>query len=315
MVASGAPPNPRWIGPLCAVLGVLGFSFKAILIKLAYAWHPVDAVTLLALRMLFSAPFFVAMAWWASRNPEARPVARADWFSIVWLGFIGYYVASLLDFMGLQYITAALERLVLFLYPTMVVLLSALVLKKPVSRRATLALLLSYGGIVLAFAHDLRFTGDPRALWIGGALVFASAFCYSLYLVGAGDVIARVGSMRFIARAMLASTVFVLLQFAATHSVAALDVPPSIYGISLAMAVFSTVLPTWLVAEAIRRIGANASSLIGSLGPVFTIGLSAMILGEPVHWIQLAGAALVLTGVALVTLRPKAASAAPPADV
>jgi drug/metabolite transporter (DMT)-like permease len=262
--------------------------------------------------MLYSAPFFVAMAWWATRS-ASRPIARRDWIAIVWLGFIGYYLASLLDFMGLQYITAALERLVLFLYPTMVVLLSAAWRKQPVTRRAIAALLLSYAGIVLVFAHDLRVGGDPAALWTGGALVFGSAFFYALYLVSAGGVIGRIGSARFISWAMLASTAFVLAQFLLTRPLAALAVPPSIHAISLAMAVFSTVLPTWLVAEAIRRIGANASSLVGSMGPVFTIGLGAMILGEPVHAIQLAGAALVLVGVTLVTLRPKPA-AAPIAD-
>jgi len=299
--AAAAPR--RWVGPLFAVLGVLGFSFKAILIKLAYAWHPVDAVTLLALRMLFSAPFFVAMAWWATRS-ASRPIARRDWIAIVWLGFIGYYLASLLDFMGLQHITAALERLVLFLYPTMVVLLSAAWRKQPVTRRAIAALLLSYAGIVLVFAHDLRVGGDPAALWTGGALVFGSAFFYALYLVSAGGVIARIGSARFISWAMLASTAFVLAQFLLTRPVAALAVPASIHAISLAMAVVSKVLPTWLIAESIHRIGANTSSLIGSLGPVFTIALGVAILGEPMHWIQLAGAALVLAGVMLVTLRP-----------
>jgi drug/metabolite transporter (DMT)-like permease len=299
--------GPRWIGPVCAVLGVLGFSFKAILIKLAYAWHPVDAVTLLALRMLFSAPFFIAMAWWAGRRPAARPITRRDWRALVWLGFIGYYLASLLDFMGLVYITAALERLVLFLYPTLVVLLSAVLRGRPISRRAMLALLLSYAGIAFVFVHDLRLGGDTAALWTGGALVFASAFAYALYLVDAGDVIERMGSLRFIAWAMLVSSTFVLAQFALTRDLALLRVPAPIYGLSLAMAVFSTVLPTWLIAEAIHRLGANTSSLIGSLGPVFTIGLGALILGEAVHGVQLFGAALVLLGVALVTLQPSRA--------
>jgi drug/metabolite transporter (DMT)-like permease len=289
------------------VLGVLGFSFKAILIKLAYAWHPVDAVTLLALRMLFSAPFFIAMAWWAGRQPKARPITRRDWRALVWLGFVGYYLASLLDFMGLVYITAALERLVLFLYPTLVVLLSAVLRGRPITRRAVMALLLSYAGIAFVFVHDLRLGGDTAALWTGGALVFASAFAYALYLVGAGDVIARMGSLRFIAWAMLVSSAFVLTQFALTRELSLLRVPAPIYGLSLAMAVFSTVLPTWLIAEAIRRLGANTSSLIGSLGPVFTIGLGALILGEAVHGIQLLGAALVLVGVALVTLQPSRA--------
>ena len=302
----------RWIGPLFAVLGVFGFSVKAILIKLAYAWHPVDPLTLLTLRMLFSAPFFIAMAWWSSRPPHARPLVRADWTSLVGLGFIGYYLASLLDFMGLAYITAALERLVLFLYPTMVVVLSSLVLRKPITRRVALALLLSYAGIVIVFVRDLAASGDAAALWTGGTLVFVSAVLYAVYLISAGGMIARMGSMRFTSLAMLASTVFVVLQFVATRDLAALRVPASIYALSLAMAVVATVLPTWLIAESIHRLGANASSLIGSLGPVFTIALGVAVLGEPMHPIQLAGAALVLVGVMLVTARPGADRTRPP---
>ncbi len=296
--------GPRWVGPACAVVGVLGFSFKAILIKLAYAWHPVDAVTLLALRMLFSAPFFVAMAWWAGRRPEARPIARRDWLLLVWLGFIGYYLASLLDFMGLVHITASLERLVLFLYPTMVVLLSALMRGRPITGRQVVALLVSYAGIAFVFAHDVSLGGNRAATLTGGALVFGSAFAYALYLVDAGAVIARLGSLRFIAWAMLVSCVFVLAHFALTHDLALLRQPPSIYALSLAMAIVSTVLPTWLIAEAIHRLGATTSSLIGSLGPIFTIGLGALILGEAVQAMQLVGAALVLVGVMLVTMTP-----------
>ena len=302
--ARTAPVAGRWIGPLFAIIGTLGFSFKAILIKLAYAWEPPDATTLLALRMLYSAPFFAAMAWTA----RGAPIARPDVLRLLGLGFIGYYLASLLDFVGLKYITASLERLVLYLYPTMVVLLSAMMLGKPIGRRETLALALSYAGIVFVFWGDLRMSGDVRSLAIGGGLVFASAFCYAVYLVSAGGVIGRLGSMRFIAWAMLASTVFVLAQFAFTRPLAALDVPPRIHALVLAMAIFATVLPTWLIAEAIRRIGANHSSLVGSLGPVFTIGLGAMILGEAVHAIQLAGAALVLAGVLLVSLKRPPAS-------
>jgi drug/metabolite transporter (DMT)-like permease len=299
-----AAAAPRWIGPACAVLGVLGFSFKAILIKLAYASSSVDAVTLLTLRMLYSAPLFVALAWWAASTPQPGPVTRRDAWRIVWLGCIGYYVASLLDFKGLQYITASLERLVLFLYPTIVVLLSALLLGKPVTRRAVAALVLSYAGIAFVVWQDARITGDASATLTGGALVFGSAVLYALYLVQAGDLIARLGSARFIAWAMLASSAFVVAQFLLTRPLAALDVPAPVHVISLAMAVFSTVLPTWLIAESIRRMGANAASLVGSLGPVFTIGLGAMILGERVHAMQLAGAALVMGGVMLVTLRP-----------
>lgn len=296
-----------WVGPLCAVAGVLGFSCKAILIKLAYAWSPVDAVTLLTLRMAYSAPFFVAMAWWAGRG--APPIARADGLRLCALGFIGYYLSSLLDFMGLKYISAALERLTLFLYPTIVVLLSAWLLGKPITRRMVVALVLSYAGILLAFWHDLQIGGDHAALATGGALVFASAVLYAIYLVVAGPVIARLGSSRFIAWAMLASTVFIAAQFALTRPWSALAVAPPIHLLSLAMAIGSTVVPTWLIAEAIRRMGANQTSLVGSLGPVFTIGLGALILGEPTHALQLVGAALVLGGVMLVSLKPGPARA------
>jgi drug/metabolite transporter (DMT)-like permease len=286
-----------------AIVGVLGFSFKAILIKLAYAWTPIDAVTLLALRMIYAAPFFLLMALWSTRR-GTPPMGRRDWIAILWLGFVGYYLASLLDFMGLQYVTAALERLMLYLYPTIVVVISAIFLKQRITGRILLALALSYAGILLVFARDLSLAGDSHALWLGGALVFASSFLYALYLVGAGPVIARLGSLRFIALAMLTSAVFVFAQFAATRPVSALAVPMRIHLLSLAMAVLSTVLPTYLVAEAIKRIGANRTSLVGSLGPVFTIALGFWILGEPLHWVQLGGAALVLAGVALVTLRP-----------
>jgi drug/metabolite transporter (DMT)-like permease len=304
----GAPGDARermsLAGPAFAVVGILGFSFKAILIKLAYSWAPIDAVTLLALRMIYSVPFFALMAWWASGSANVEAMRRPDWLALLWLGFIGYYLASLLDFMGLQYITASLERLVLFLYPTMVVLLSVALFKKRVGGRIWIALALSYAGILLVFEHDFRASTDSHGLWLGGALVFVSAFCYALYLVGAAPVITRLGSLRFISWAMLTSAVFVIVQFLLTRPLAALAAPLSIQLLSLVMAVFSTVLPTFLVAEAIKRIGANRTSLIGSLGPVFTIWLGWWILGEAVHWTQLIGAALVLGGVTLVTMKP-----------
>ncbi|HVF65259.1 MAG TPA: DMT family transporter [Casimicrobiaceae bacterium] len=288
-------------GSLFAIVGTFGFSFKGILIKLAYAAHPVDPTTLLTLRMLYSAPFFAVMAWWSGRNAPA--ISRGDGLRLLWLGFIGYYLSSLLDFIGLQYISASLERLVLYLYPTLVLVLSAMFLKKAIGRREVVALGISYIGIVLVVWHDLRVAGDLAPLALGSGLVFAASLCYAIYLVGAGGVIGRIGSTRFISWAMLASTVFVAAQFFATRSIDALDVPARVHWLSLAMAVFSTVLPTWLIAEALRRIGAKQSSLVGSLGPVFTIGLGAWLLNEPMTAIQLAGAALVLAGVLLVTLK------------
>jgi drug/metabolite transporter (DMT)-like permease len=300
-----------WLGPLLAVLGVLGFSFKAILIKLAYAAAPVDPVTLLTLRMLYSAPFFLAIAWWAGRAKGAAPITPRDFRLLLALGFIGYYLSSLLDFLGLQYITASLERLVLFLYPTIVVVLSAIFLSQPVTKRTAVAIALSYAGIALAVWHDIRFTGDPGAIALGSALVFGSAAGYAIYLVGAGGIIARLGSSRFIAWAMLASAVFIFVQFALTRPVQALAQPLTIHALVLAMAVFCTVLPTWMIAESIRRIGASTASLIGSLGPLFTIGFGALLLDEPVNALQLAGVGLVLWGVILVSRQAMRSRPAP----
>lgn len=286
-------------GALLAILGVLGFSFKAILIKLAYRESSVDPVTLLTLRMLYSAPFFMLMAWWSGLG--AVPIVRGDALRLTALGFVGYYLSSLLDFLGLQYVSASLERLVLFLYPTIVVVLSAIFLAQTITRRTVTALALSYGGIALAVFHDVRISGDTASTLLGGLLVFGGAVGYAIYLVGAGGVIPRLGSSRFIAWAMLASTLFIGLQFAATRPLSALEVAASVHALALAMAILCTVLPTWMIAESVRRIGASTASLVGSLGPVFTIGLGAAILGERVNLLQLAGAALVLAGVMLVS--------------
>jgi drug/metabolite transporter (DMT)-like permease len=294
-----------WWGPACALLGAFGFSGKAIFAKLAYAAAPTDAVTILALRMLFSMPLFAIMLWWSARGSNAAPLARRDWLALLWLGFIGYYLASFLDFWGLEYISAGLERLILFLNPTIVVLLSAWFLKRPITRRTALALALTYAGILIAFGHDLVFTRDRAAIVAGSGLVLASAVAYAIYLVGNGGVIARIGAARFTAYGMLVSAFFVLLQFVLTRPLAALRVPASVHLIVAAMALFSTALPIWMTNEGIRRIGAGRVAMIGTSGPILTIGMSAVILDEPVTIYQMCGAVLVIAGVALVTFMKK----------
>jgi drug/metabolite transporter (DMT)-like permease len=294
-------PEPDWTGPVFALLGALAFSGKAIFAKLAYAAGTLDAVTLLALRMLFSLPFFGAMIWWSHRDGTQAPLTRRDWTALLWLGFFGYYLASYLDFWGLEYISAGLERLILFTNPTIVVVLSALWLKKRITRRTALALALTYAGIVLVFAHDLLVSADTRALFVGGALVFASAISYAIYLVGNGEVIARIGAARFTAYGMAVSSVFVMLQFALTRPMSSLLQPLPVNTMIAGMAIFSTVLPVWLTNEGIRRIGAGRVAMIGTSGPIMTIGLGAVFLGEPITLFQLAGAALVVAGVLLVS--------------
>ncbi|HSM98885.1 MAG TPA: DMT family transporter [Gallionella sp.] len=287
-------------GIVFALVAAIGFSAKAILVKLAYL-DDVDAITLLALRMAFALPFFLIVAAKTNLNKRRQALAAKDKFAVAGLGLIGYYLASYLDFLGLQYISAGLERLILFLYPTMVVIISALVFRHKIGRTALFALLISYAGIALVFLHDMQVLQHDALS--GSVLVFASALAYAVYLVGAGHTIARIGATRFTAYVMTVACAACLLQFAVTHSVAALDLPRRVYGLSIAMAVFSTVLPAFLLAAAMRRIGSMHTSMIGSIGPVSTIFLAYVFLGERMSLEQITGSILVLAGVLMISLK------------
>ena len=289
------------IGLLCAGLAAVGFSGKAILVKLAYR-HGVDAETLLALRMAFSLPFFVAMIWMSAH----QRADRLTWRDAAWLfglGLFGYYLASYLDFLGLRYISAALERLILFIYPTLVVLLSALLFGQRITRRVLNALTLCYVGIALAMTHDVRLAGSTQDLVLGSLLVFGSALSYALYLLGNGRVIHRLGTVRVTAFASVVACLLALGQFLLLRPLATLIQPGPVYGLALAMALFSTVLPVWLLSEAIRRIGAGPVALTGSLGPMVTLLLAWLLLDETLSVVQLAGAALVIAGVTVMARR------------
>ncbi|MRD73503.1 EamA family transporter [Rhodocyclus tenuis] len=296
--------SPERLGVALAIAAAFGFSFKAIFVKLAYAVPqavPVDAVALLSLRMVFSLPFFVWVGLRESRG--APPLTRRDWATIAVLGILGYYASSLFDFIGLRYISAGLERLILFTYPTLTILIGVLFMGRPLTRREIGAIALSYVGIALAVVHDLNLGGDTHAVLIGGAFVFASSLSYAFYNAGAASAIQRLGSARFTAMAMLVSVAATQLHFFATQPVSALIQPWPVYACGIGMAIFSTVLPVFMQSAAIRRIGASRSVLIGTLGPVLTILFSWPILGEPVSLPQVAGAGLVLIGVLLVSLR------------
>lgn len=284
-------------GVFLVLIAAIGFSAKAIFAKFLYRYS-LDATTVLSLRMIFSLPFFLAMAWWVRKTPLTTPLSHLEWLQLIGLGFIGYYLSSLFDFMGLVYISTGLERLILFLYPTLVLILSALVYKRRIIRREWFALVLCYGGILLVFVHDLeKGFGKSQHILLGSGLVFISSFTYAGYLLFSGGLIQRLGSMRFTAYAMLVSTSAVLVQFFLTHSWQAWIQRAPVYGFSLAMALLSTVLPTWLLAEGIRRIGSGRASLLGAVGPVATIFLGWLTLDEQITPYQLAGAALVLLGV------------------
>ncbi len=306
MVQSGATAaairRSAYVGTALTIIGSIGFSGKPIIIKLAYQYG-VDVMTLLALRMLFAFPFFLAMALYAGRAPIA--LTRRDWLNVLALGFIGYYVGSYLDLAGLQHISASLGRLILYLYPTVVLLLNAVFFKQRVTRRQLLSLALSYGGIVLVFRSELAVEGPTSATLLGAGLVFASAVSYAIYLIAGARAIQKLGSMRFTAYASIAASAFVVATFLGTHGVSRLVVPGEVYGLTLVLAVASTVLPLWLMAEGLKRIGANQVSLVACIGPLATIGLAHFFLGEPVTGIQIAGAGLVLSGIVIISLRPR----------
>lgn len=287
----------RTTGFVFAAVGAFGFAFKAILIKAAYRYGT-DPETLLCLRMGYALPLLVVMAW-ALQRREPRKLTRTDWLELSTLGVLGYYLASYLDFLGLHYISAALERIVIYIYPTLVLLMSALFLGKPLTKRVVLLLGLSYAGVALAVAPDVH-AGHPNTL-LGVALVLGSSLCYALYLLRSGHTVLRLGSARVTAYATGIASVLCMLQFIALRPLSALAQPWQVHALSISMAVFSTVLPIWLVAEAVRRLGAPTASMFGSLGPVFTIALAWLVLDEPVSALQLAGAGIVIVAVSRLT--------------
>ena len=290
-----------------ATLGAIAFSGKAIIVKLAYR-HGVDAVTLIMLRMLFALPFFLVMVWWASRPRAGRaPVAltRNDWLGVVGLGVTGYYLASFLDFAGLQYVTASLERLILYLNPTLVLLLGWVLVGRRISRQQAWGMAISYGGVLLVFGHEVTLQGADVGL--GAALVFLSAVSYALYLFYSGEMVQRLGALRLVGLATSLACVLCIAQYAVLRPLDfVLGVAPQVLWLSVLNATLCTVVPVMLVMMAIERIGASLAAQVGMVGPMSTMLMGVLLLGEPfTAWLVL-GTTLVLTGVAVCT-RPRKA--------
>ncbi len=283
------------VGVSLVLLSAVGFSAKGVLVKIAYGFG-VDPVTLLGLRMGFSLPFFIVILIGVRGNR----MGRKELLAAIGLGFLGYYLGSFLDLLGLQYVSAGLERMILFLYPTIVLLLSALIYRKKIERKHLLALLLSYGGIFLAFVHDATF--NNKNIYLGGLLVLGNGLAFACYLIGGGVVISKIGATRFTALAMASASMASLLQFVWLRPFSVLVMPLKVYEVILTMALFSTVLPAFFLSEGIRRIGPERASLVGAAGPVVTIILAFYLLGEPVSFLQIIGSVLVLSGVLIISL-------------
>ena len=284
-------------GLLLAAAGSVAFSGTAIIVKLAYRYG-VDAVTLIMLRMLFALPLFLVLSWWASRGKP--PLTRKDWLGVLGLGLTGYYLASYLDFWGLQYISASLERLVLYLNPTLVLVLGWVIYKRRISALQGWAMAVSYAGVLVVFGHEVGLQGPDAAL--GTLLVFLSALSYAVYLLYSGEMVKRLGSLRLVGLATSAACGFVLLQFALLRPLnTAFAVAPEVIQLSLLNAVLCTFAPVLMVMMAIERIGAGLAAQTGMIGPMSTILMGVVILDEPFNGWILVGTVLVMVGVFMVT--------------
>lgn len=289
-------PN-YFYGFLLAFIGVVFFSAKAVLIKLAYQ-YPIDHLSLLLLRMLMALPFYIAIALSTTRNLKMQLTSR-HWIWLIGLGFLGYYLASLFDFIGLLYIKASLERLILFAYPTLVLIFSWAFLRKKISRNQIVAIAITYLGLIIAFYKDLGF--GQEELIIGAFFVGLSAICYAAYLVGSDWLIPKFGATIFTSYAMIVSCVCIITHYLLTHEINILGYPDQVYYLALVMAIFCTVLPSYLVSWAIKSIGAPNFSIVGSFGPISTIILAYFFLEESVSWLQGIGTMVVIVGVLLAS--------------
>ena len=284
------------LGLTLALLGAIAFSGKAIIVKLAYRYG-VDAVTLLMYRMLFALPVFLLMAWWAGRGQP--PLTRKDWLGVLGLGFSGYYLASYLDFAGLAYITAALERLILYLNPTLVVIFGWVVYQRGITWGQCAGMLLSYCGVLLVFGHEVGAQGTDVVL--GSLLVLGSAISYAIYMVYSGEMVKRLGALRLVGLASSVACCFCIAQFLLTHPLSAMQVAPQVLWLSLLNSTACTVAPVLMVMMAIERIGAGMTAQTGMIGPLSTILMGVWLLDEQLNAWMVAGTSLVMVGIFVFT--------------
>ncbi|GAA0891052.1 DMT family transporter [Fulvivirga kasyanovii] len=286
------------IAVMVAVVGIIFFSAKAVIVKLAYEYD-VPAVSLLLLRMSFALPVYITIAL-IKRPSSPEKITGKDYLWLFAFGFIGYYLASLFDFLGLQYVKASLERIILFVYPTLVILITWLFFKKVPTRVQVMAILLSYAGVFITFSEELGVSGEENVL-LGGVLVFLSALTYASYLVGSGYLIPKFGVVVFTSYAMIISCVCVVVHYLLTSYDNVFSYPAEVYWLGFLMAMISTVIPSYMISYAIKHLGAPNFSIIGSLGPISTIILANIFLGETLSYLQIIGAVVVICGIILVS--------------
>ncbi|MCF6297362.1 MAG: DMT family transporter [Flavobacteriaceae bacterium] len=288
-------------GVLIAILGIVLFSAKAVMVKLAYQYH-VSSIHLLLFRMLFSLPFYLIIAV-ISKPLQSNKIKNKDYLWIVFFGFIGYYLASYFDFLGLKYIKAGLERIILFIYPTFVIILSKIFFKKNLSKNQIIAILITYFGVVITFQNEIQLNSDNTILGI--ILILLSAFTYALYLVGSGWLIPKFGVKLFTSYAMIVSTICVVTHYLIADRNNIFEYPYQVYVLGFLMAIFSTLIPSFLVSLAIKKLGASNFSILGSIGPISTILLAYLFLGERLTFWQIIGSIVVIIGITFVAFTKK----------
>jgi drug/metabolite transporter (DMT)-like permease len=302
MNAAARPAIPI-AGFLITLVGAILFSTKAIIVKLAFDATHTDALTLLTLRMVFALPFYVVAAFLVSGQKTNVRMTPRQWLLVAGVGMCGYYISSLLDFIGLQYVSAGLERLILFLYPSFVVFINALVFKQRITSIQKWALLLTYSGIAIAYLGELSIDTSKQGLYFGSFMVFLCAITYSIYIVGSGKIIPLVGANKFTAYAMLAATAGIFVHFAIAGNGQVLATGKALWGYGILLAVVATVLPTFIISQGLKSIGSNNVAIISGVGPVSTILQAHFFLNEPIFASQIFGTVLVVFGVLLLSWR------------
>lgn len=295
------PKQPYLLGAALILLGSICFSAKAVMVKLAYRYQ-IDSVSLMALRMIFSLPFFILVAYISNKKSTQKiQLKKRDWAMIAAFGMSGFYVASLADFIGLQYITASLERVILFTYPTMVVLIAALFLNRKIKKNEIFALLLTYLGTGIALFENFKLPNGNSVL-IGSAFIFIAALAYAIFVIGSGQMLKKMGTLQYNSLAMTAACIAIILHHAIAYRLALFDFQKEIYILAFIMGLFSTVIASFLVTGGIRIIGASHAAIISSVGPISTIILAYIFLGERLSGLQWIGTLIVIFGVLVITL-------------
>ena len=288
-------------GVIICLFGAICFSTKAIFVKLAYRETNVDPVTLLALRMLFALPFFVISAWWSSSQSTNVRFTTRQWLAVAAMGCLGYYISSLLDFIGLQYVSAGIERLILFIYPTLVLLISGIIFKTKIKGPQWVAVAITYAGLIVAFWGEASFEGQSKTFYLGAAYIFICAVTFAIYIVGSGKLIPVIGAAKFNSYAMSFAALAVLLHFFFNNDNSLFNLDNQVYVYSFSMAIIGTVIPSYLIAFGIKRVGSENAAIIGSIGPVSTIVQAYFFLQEPIHLFQLLGTGLILAGILIIS--------------